>query len=68
MYLDVTDDFEFGGVVELGVTCSNVICEDDLFWYVGWFSVDMYHESIGGGAADWEWGFVCDTDMDNCGV
>ncbi len=28
--------------------------------------MDLYHESIGGGAADWEWGFVCDTDMDNC--
>ncbi len=24
--------------------------------------MDVYHKSIGGGAADWEWGFVCDTE------
>jgi hypothetical protein len=31
MYSDVMDDFEFGGVVELGVAHSGVIREDDLF-------------------------------------
>ncbi len=63
MYADVTDDFESGGVMELGVACSDLICEDDLFWLVGWFSVNVYHKSVVGGAADWEWGFICGTDM-----
>ncbi len=27
--------------------------------------MDVYHESIRGGGLDWEWGLVCDTDMDN---
>jgi hypothetical protein len=41
MYLNVVDDFKFGGVMELGVACSYVTCEGDLFWWVGWFSVDV---------------------------
>jgi hypothetical protein len=49
--------------MELGVACSDLICEDDLFWLVGWFSVNVYHKSVVGGAADWEWGFICGTDM-----
>ena len=32
VYADVTDDFESGGVMELGVVCFDLICKDDLLW------------------------------------